>query len=46
MYILLYMETYWDVVVFQSSMIELEKGVGPACHVYICVLLYMKLIEV
>ena len=33
------------VVVFQRSMIDWKRGMGSVCHGYMCILLYVKLLQ-
>ena len=39
-----YMLKLFSVVVFHRSILDWRRGVGSACHGYMCFLLYVKLI--
>ena len=40
-----YMWNLFCVVVFQRSMLDWRRGMGSVCHGYMCILLYVKLIQ-
>ena len=40
-----YMGNLFGVVVFQRSMVDWRRGWGSVCHGYMCILLYVKLIQ-
>ena len=39
-----YMSNLFGVVVLHRSMVN-ERGMGSVCHGYMCILLYMKLMQ-
>ena len=40
-----YMQNLCGVVVFHRSMVDYRRGMGSVCHGYMCILIYMKLMQ-
>ena len=40
-----YMSNFCSVVVLQKSMLDWRRGMGSVCHGYMCILLYVKLLQ-